>query len=228
MTTNQIQYQAHLENVRHNKEMERQGVLNIDELVRHQKAVEGETARSNLANEFIRSQANAINASSVRETARANQAREGIQWASNYETQRSNLANEEIRRGANAINAQNAETNEYQAAIADYNAQTQRLVGLETARMNKQHADLLQRQTSLAERETVARERQADARMMQAEAAERNADTSRMSFWRDTIDTGLNYVIPKKGALNGNQGSGSERFKDAVRTIRTIKEVLFE
>lgn len=65
MTANQINLRNVIETERSNRVREEQGFLSIAETTRSNVAREGETLRSNLASESIRSQANAINAVSA-------------------------------------------------------------------------------------------------------------------------------------------------------------------
>lgn len=95
MTRNQIEYRAHLENVRHNL------------------ATEGETNRSNVARE---TETNRSNLASEKETNRSNVARE-------VETHRANTTKEaELERNNRAVLAFNEKKLKHETAVAVTNS----------------------------------------------------------------------------------------------------------
>lgn len=124
MTHNQIDYQSLKETMRHNKEMESQGAQSLAETARHNLAYEqetnranlvneGERSRTNLANEVLKHESNILNYNASmaatyegirhntaveRETKRANQKKEFIDYTHNTnvekETKRHNVSNE--------------------------------------------------------------------------------------------------------------------------------------
>lgn len=113
MTQNQINYQRHLEDVRHNKLSESAALAQLQEMKRHNQASLAETYRHNTAMHQDWAMKNAINSN----------------IASNQiaEQQRSNMANEAIGRTNAQTNRYNAETNRYSAAVGEYNAETGRI-----------------------------------------------------------------------------------------------------
>lgn len=91
MTRNQISYVQHLENVKHNREMERQGRRGLTETERSNKSREFETHRSNVAQETETRRSHLANETNERYRNVTDRAKLG-------ETQRSNMANEELKR----------------------------------------------------------------------------------------------------------------------------------
>lgn len=120
MTNLQIQFQEHLENVRHNK------------------ASEGETGRHNLAQE-------SIGWSNVNENVRHNKAVEQFNFDSLLESKRHNQQQESINwfsaKSNDTIGRMNAAANSQNAAANWYNAMTNRELGSKNLEISQQNAN---------------------------------------------------------------------------------------
>lgn len=117
MTQNQINYQRHLEDVRHNKvseaEAQRAALAAIQESRRHSQAMLAETYRHNTAQQQDWAQKNAINWN--------------IASSQLAEQSRSNLAHEAIGRTNAWANVTQAQTGAYNAETGRYTAETGRI-----------------------------------------------------------------------------------------------------
>lgn len=133
---------------------------------RHNRAVEAEQRRSNLANEAIRAQTNAQNlqlgVGNLEETKRANLARE-------REAHRANKEGEQIKRDTNTIQARNADTNAYNAMVNYSNAQTNMGSLAELRRANQAKETLGLSTLAEQERANKAREEETNRSNIQQE-----------------------------------------------------------
>lgn len=177
MTRNQIDYQKHIEEQRHNLAMEevernkagesqRHNLATEQESARHNVASESETNRSNVANERVRSDVNVINAEHYRqqdaETQRSNYAREEQQRVSQLENERHNLVSEQI-----ALIGANAQSSQARAA-------------LENAIVNARNADTLALNALINERGVAVRETEASIKQQEADISQQRANSQAM------------------------------------------------
>lgn len=213
MTANQINYQRHLEESRHNRvseaEAQRAAIAALQETRRHSQASVGETYRHNLAWESDQATKNAINqnhfALSLAEQQRASMAQEAVGWY-NASTNRIN-ANTQIAHVGNQyqvgyMNAQtgytNAQTAKRQAGTSQYQAETQR---------------------GSAKAQSAAAIEQAAAATSQAASAAARATTSQYSAETDRGKMIMQLVLPTvsralKTVLNDGKGKGNINAND--------------
>lgn len=193
MTTNQIEFAKHVEQSRHNREMESQGRDTITETKRSNVARETETNRSNVANESIKRDTNTINMLHFErmdaETERSNRAREA-------ETARANRARESIDLGLGQANlglgyANLGELNRHQLVaeatnlfsaqeLANYNR------GQLTNTMAKTSQDIKASQQSVDESKTRQTQLEASANAYNARAG---------LFSQQAINAGQQFVL---------------------------------
>lgn len=120
MTKLQIDFMNGFETIRHNKEGELLTQKQIAEQARHNLATEQEAHRSNIANEGLQAEVNAIN----RMNAQTNAINAQTNILNYQEHVRTNKANESIKRDQNVINAINASASLRNAATNERNAAT--------------------------------------------------------------------------------------------------------
>lgn len=164
MTQNQIMFQQHKEQVRHNLATE-------GENQRHNVVTETETNRTNLANEGIKRESNAINLQSVVEQGRHNKATEQLGYANLAENSRHNLMTEKVQ----YLGAQAAMS---QAAAAHKNASA----ALQNADTNRYNAD-----TNL----TLGMLGAANAQNQLSLDKDKLAETHRHNKWTEGTNLGL-------------------------------------
>lgn len=178
MTTNQIRYLEHQENVRHNQAVEaetaRDNMARLAETQRYNTIFTGEQIRTNQANEAIRGQTNAINAQHYerldRETRRSNLANEDIKWSQiglGYQQ----LSEQYRHNVANELNAQNVldesirhnfanetETNRSNVSSEDIR-RTTNLISARNADTQRGQLEVAQRNAGYTARQTAANEK---------------------------------------------------------------------
>lgn len=205
MTTNQIEFQKHLETMRSNRANEALTQARDEETKRRNAAVEAETYRSNYANEQIKRDSNVINAASLEEQARANRAKETQNYLNYVETARHNIESE---------------------AAAATSAQAQLLRGQAAKESSEASAQKVTNDFNLGtlrfELDRDSAKRQLDQKDRDLNIQQRNADTNRLRAYTDLADKGLNYIIPKKGVryetINEDQSTGS-KIKDTIKGL---------
>nr|AVX53784.1 putative ORF1 [Marmot picobirnavirus] len=209
MTQNQIRWQEHLENKRHNVEMEKQGSRSQDEIERHQRVVESETARSNLANEDLKRQGNVINdmhfmrsdaemqrsnIAKERENLRHNRATEYLGQL-NYTLGMGNLQEQQLHdRNTEALQASEIEVKQSQADTAQYKA--------EQEHHDRSFANTTDRRRMLDQMETNQTVRKANT----AKAAESNAralQSASDAIFLTNSRRVLNYTSAFRNAVQG-------------------------
>lgn len=206
MTANQINYQRHLEESRHNRvseaEAQRAAIAALQETRRHSQASVGETYRHNLAWESDQATKNAINqnhfALSLAEQQRASMAQEAVGWY-NASTNRIN-ANTQITHVGNQyqVGYMNAQTAKRQAGTSQYQAETQRYS---------------------SKAQAAAAIEQAAAATSQAASAAARATTSQYSAETDRGKMIMQLVLPTlsrtlKTVLNDGKGKGNINAND--------------
>lgn len=129
MTGLQIEYAKHLEQARHNAELERQGRDTISETVRSNQAREGETHRANLAQESLKGELNDITDRHYlrgdTENKRHSLVTESLDLGKLYEQSRHNLASENAQNVSNALTGMSTAL-QYDVGLKNAEASSQR------------------------------------------------------------------------------------------------------